>query len=166
MGGGKHEHSESWTGSDDAILSEVVAQFGTQWKRVTDRLPTRSLSSVRNRWQRIQKGRAVEGKNKCRICGVQKRGHSCNGGSKTPVHAPVAENLHDVAEVDESPPASPTPDVPVHLFSVEWARPHMTMHDVPYDLPTAIIRDPKWHLDVARSLGFDLEPEMWAPCTG
>ena len=42
----------------------------------------RTVSSVRNRWQRIEKGRklredGVEMKNRCHACGQPKRGHIC-----------------------------------------------------------------------------------------
>ena len=67
---------------------------GPKWSKIVQRLPNRTVSSVRNRWQRIEKGRklraaGMESKNRCHACGQPKRGHVCwaklQGGPKVRV---------------------------------------------------------------------------------
>ena len=67
------------------------AKEGSKWSKIVQRLPGRTVSSVRNRWQRIEKGRKLRekgqvSKNRCHACGQPKRGHVCyakmRGGPK------------------------------------------------------------------------------------
>jgi hypothetical protein len=44
-----------WTAEEDALIEEGIGRFGCQWRRVASALPGRSDSSVRNRWQRLQR---------------------------------------------------------------------------------------------------------------
>ena len=69
------------------------------------------VSSVRNRWQRIEKGRKLredgtELKNRCHACGQPKRGHICTakvrGGPQVALPEPPMP----------SPVAVPVPGVP------------------------------------------------------
>ena len=60
----------------------MVESEGPKWKHIVKKLPGRTVSSVRNRWQRIEKGRKLreegqEFKNRCHACGQPKRGHIC-----------------------------------------------------------------------------------------
>merc|ERR1719265_1154128 len=57
-------------------------QLGPMWSKIVKQLPGRTVSSVRNRWQRIEKGRkqreaGIVSKNRCHACGQPKRGHVC-----------------------------------------------------------------------------------------
>ena len=54
--GGAHEHMRKWDTEEDETINKMFAKFGTQWKKIVERLPGRSVSSVRNRWQRMEKG--------------------------------------------------------------------------------------------------------------
>eukprot|EP00316_Scyphosphaera_apsteinii_P020395 CAMPEP_0119311312 /NCGR_PEP_ID=MMETSP1333-20130426/22038_1 /TAXON_ID=418940 /ORGANISM="Scyphosphaera apsteinii, Strain RCC1455" /LENGTH=366 /DNA_ID=CAMNT_0007315661 /DNA_START=68 /DNA_END=1168 /DNA_ORIENTATION=+ len=81
---------QAWAPEEDQIILDMVNSEGPKWSRIVQRLPGRSVSSVRNRWQRIEKGRklreqGVESKNRCHACGEPKRGHVClakmRGGS-------------------------------------------------------------------------------------
>ena len=61
---------------------EMLERLGPKWSKIVQRLPGRTVSSVRNRWQRIDKGRRLreaghESKNRCQQCGKPKRGHVC-----------------------------------------------------------------------------------------
>jgi len=82
MPGGKHLNMQAWAPEEDQIILDMVAAEGPKWSRIVMRLPGRTVSSVRNRWQRIEKGRklreqGIESKNRCHQCGEPKRGHVC-----------------------------------------------------------------------------------------
>lgn len=82
MPGGAHENMKAWEPEEDQIIMEMVNTEGPKWKSIVTRLPGRTVSSVRNRWQRIEKGRklreeGVDLKNRCHACGEPKRGHIC-----------------------------------------------------------------------------------------
>ena len=82
MPGGKHENMQAWSPEEDHIIIQMVNTDGPKWSRIVQELPGRTVSSVRNRWQRIEKGRklreaGVESKNRCHACGQPKRGHVC-----------------------------------------------------------------------------------------
>jgi len=79
MPGGRHENMRPWTSAEDAIIHENVEVMGNKWADIVKQLDDRTVSSVRNRWQRIQKGRerANEKGNRCHKCGQLKRGHTC-----------------------------------------------------------------------------------------
>lgn len=83
MPGGAHEYMKAWDPEEDHIIMEMVAAEGPKWKQIVKCLPGRTVSSVRNRWQRIEKGRKLrengeELKNRCHACGQPKRGHICS----------------------------------------------------------------------------------------
>jgi len=94
MPGGKHDNMKAWEPEEDRIIMAMVRDQGPKWKNIVKELPTRTVSSVRNRYQRLEKGRqlreeGVELKNKCHACGQPKRGHTClaklQGGPKVDV---------------------------------------------------------------------------------
>ena len=89
MPGGAHENMKAWSPEEDTLIISMHESEGPKWSKIVQRLPGRTVSSVRNRWQRIEKGRklresGVESKNRCHACGQPKRGHVCyaklNGG--------------------------------------------------------------------------------------
>ena len=78
MPGGKHENMQAWSPEEDQIILSMVELEGPKWSRIVQQLPGRTVSSVRNRWQRIEKGRklreaGIESKNRCHACGLPKR---------------------------------------------------------------------------------------------
>jgi len=77
MGGGRHESARAWEHWEDAIISQTVGEGGHRWSQIVRRLPGRTQSSVRNRYQRMTKGLTKRGINKCKLCGQQKLGHTC-----------------------------------------------------------------------------------------
>mmetsp|Transcript_26051 Transcript_26051/g.66066 ORF Transcript_26051/g.66066 Transcript_26051/m.66066 type:complete len:326 (+) Transcript_26051:150-1127(+) len=82
MPGGVHEFMKAWEPEEDQIIMEMLERLGPKWSKIVQRLPGRTVSSVRNRWQRIDKGRRLreaghESKNRCQQCGKPKRGHVC-----------------------------------------------------------------------------------------
>jgi len=82
MPGGVHEFMKAWDPEEDQIIIEMLERLGPKWSKIVQRLPGRTVSSVRNRWQRIDKGRRLreaghESKNRCQQCGKPKRGHVC-----------------------------------------------------------------------------------------
>jgi len=73
---------KAWEPDEDQIIMDMHAKEGPKWKLIVKKLPGRTVSSVRNRWQRIEKGRKLreeghELKNRCHACGQPKRGHIC-----------------------------------------------------------------------------------------
>jgi len=82
MPGGSHENMRAWDPEEDQRIIELLEELGPKWSKIVQALPGRSVSSVRNRWQRIEKGRRLrmngqESKNRCQQCGEPKRGHVC-----------------------------------------------------------------------------------------
>ena len=83
MPGGAHDNMRAWTPEEDEIIMSMVAKIGCKWTEIVKHLDDRTLSSVRNRYQRIEKGIKLandpnaELKNRCHACGELKRGHSC-----------------------------------------------------------------------------------------
>uniref|UniRef100_A0A7S0NXK3 Myb-like domain-containing protein n=1 Tax=Calcidiscus leptoporus TaxID=127549 RepID=A0A7S0NXK3_9EUKA len=104
MPGGKHEHTQAWAPEEDQVILEMHALEGPKWSKIVQRLPNRTVSSIRNRWQRIEQGRRLREagthtRNRCHACGLPKRGHVCL--AKLPVrsqvnlaHAPAATAAH------------------------------------------------------------------------
>jgi|TARA_B110000114_G_scaffold185758_2_gene234620 hypothetical protein len=98
--GGAHKSAMTWTSDEDAELLSILP-FNVErpsWSEVTRKLTNltgnpRTLKSVRCRWNRLRVGRraALAGdndprraKNRCRVCGLLKRGHVCAGPSAAP----------------------------------------------------------------------------------
>ena len=82
MPGGVHEHMRAWEPEEDQLIIRLLNELGPKWSKIVEQLPGRSVSSVRNRWQRIDKGNKLreagkESKNRCQQCGKPKRGHVC-----------------------------------------------------------------------------------------
>ena len=82
MPGGVHENMKSWQPEEDRRIIELLSEFGPRWSVIVDHLPGRTISSVRNRWLRIDKGRrmqeaGIEAKKKCKRCNLPKAGHVC-----------------------------------------------------------------------------------------
>ena len=53
MPGGEHENMQAWSPEEDTIILEMHSQLGPMWSQIVRQLPGRTVSSVRNRWQRI-----------------------------------------------------------------------------------------------------------------
>ena len=75
---------KAWEPEEDNIIQEMHERMGPKWKQIVKELPGRTISSVKNRWQRIEKGRRLreegaELKNRCHACGQPKKGHICPG---------------------------------------------------------------------------------------
>ena len=94
MPGGAHENMKAWDPEEDDIIMSMHAAEGPKWKSIVKRLPGRTVSSVRNRFQRLEEGRklreaGIESSYRCRACGEPKRGHVCRanmaGGRLEPV---------------------------------------------------------------------------------
>jgi hypothetical protein len=129
----KHDVMETWTAEEDRLLLHLVDVHGTSWKAIGKSFPSRTVSSIRNRYQRIVNGMKQGGKSRCQRCGMIKRGHSCQGrvcatdGDEV-LHGPVTEKPsslpwvntefrlgvdEDVTEVEEHEEVS----FHCHLFS-------------------------------------------------
>ena len=102
MPGGKHENMKSWSSEEDHIIINGVQLHGHQWRLIVRDLPGRSVSSTRNRWNRIEKGRLMReagtrGRNICHLCWQPKKGHICTG----------AKGLNDCPQVVVRPAPAP-----------------------------------------------------------
>ena len=75
----------AWEPEDDDFIMEAVDREAPKWKLLVNELPGRTASSMRNRYQRIEKGRKLRDgddlyiilKYRCHACGQLKRGHIC-----------------------------------------------------------------------------------------
>jgi hypothetical protein len=78
MPGGFHETTVPWEDAETLKLMQMCVEVGNRWKDIGKQLG-RSQNSVRNKFQRIQKGRMMVGEKgqKCKKCGMNRRGHIC-----------------------------------------------------------------------------------------
>lgn len=111
MPGGAHEVMRSWDPEEDEVILNLVNEFGPKWAIIVKHLPGRTVSSVRNRYQRIQKGvklreSGVHIKNKCHACGEPKRGHICKARARISGLANVAKMTDEQVEAVRSNPGS------------------------------------------------------------
>jgi hypothetical protein len=131
MPGGAHENMKAWAPEEDHIILEMHQSEGPKWSKIVQRLPGRTISSVRNRWQRIEKGRKLreqgkESKNKCHACGQLKRGHVCyaklKGGPQVEIHnvPPTVSPVHPARlAITTQPPSIPMSGVNAGVISVQ-----------------------------------------------
>ena len=110
---------KAWEPEEDQIILTMVGTEGPKWKSIVKQLPGRTVSSVRNRWQRIEKGRKLredgtELKNRCHACGKPKRGHICEAKMRgaTLVDIPTPPPHGGLALGLGSQPSLQMPDAP------------------------------------------------------
>ena len=111
MPGGAHETMRSWDPEEDEVILSMVEQIGNRWAQIVTHLPGRTVSSVRNRYQRIQKGvqmreRGAVMKNKCHTCGEPKRGHICKAKARISGLVNVAQMTDEEIEAVRNNPGS------------------------------------------------------------
>jgi hypothetical protein len=79
--GGAHDSARPWEADEDVLVTHMVSTMGRRWKHIAKLFPGRTISSVRNRWQRMaqreEPGKKAVFKNRCALCGERKRGHTC-----------------------------------------------------------------------------------------
>lgn len=117
---------QAWTPEEDDILLKNGTTFRNAWKYIVAHfLPDRSVSAVRNRFQRLEiarklmegetvtiKGQEVTGlKNTCKLCGAPKRGH------------PVCPLASGAARASPSTPAAMGPPIMSTPRTTERATP-------------------------------------------
>ena len=75
-----------WDPREDWMLLNCMADGVTSWKKMKEIFKDngfdRSHASIRNRWQRIDKGgnarpTVTKARNRCKLCGELARGHVC-----------------------------------------------------------------------------------------
>lgn len=101
----KHEVSKQWEPHEDILILELIKQHGRKWEVLKLSFPGRSTSSIRNRWQRMQKF-TLTSKNKCARCGLPKCGHICKVAPSLP---PFPVELPPSPVELPSPPSLPMP---------------------------------------------------------
>uniref|UniRef100_A0A7S3AIM6 Myb-like domain-containing protein n=1 Tax=Haptolina ericina TaxID=156174 RepID=A0A7S3AIM6_9EUKA len=72
----------AWQPQDDLTVLSLYKQLGPRWRSIAERLPGRSVASVRNRYLRMadaenKKAQGQQGRNRCQLCNELKRGHIC-----------------------------------------------------------------------------------------
>lgn len=95
---------KAWEPEEDRLIIELLGELGPRWSKIVQALPGRTISSIRNRWQRIEKGRKLleegaESKNRCQICGEPKRGHVCFEKIRRSAAERQTENDQGLADV-------------------------------------------------------------------
>ena len=58
----KQENVKAWEPEEDRLIIELLSTLGPRWNQIKSRIPHRSVSSIRNRWQRIHERRASCGR--------------------------------------------------------------------------------------------------------
>jgi len=115
MPGGHHEHMKAWDPEEDHIILEMVSREGTKWSSIVSHLPGRSVASVRNRYQRIEKGRKLRElgshlvKNRCHMCNQPKRGHICYAKMRGGPQVDVSPSMHGIAPPSGGAPSKAVP---------------------------------------------------------
>ena len=131
MPGGKHDNMKAWSTEEDHTIIDGVQLHGHQWRLIVQDLPGRSVSSTRNRFNRIEKGRKMReegtrGRNMCHACWQPKKGHICTAKLDGGPHV-ITQNL----VVHSSPlpfivaqqVAAPHVPGPKELRPVSWSKP-------------------------------------------
>ena len=123
---------KTWEPDEDLVILHMVTQ-GHKWGGIAKELPGRTVASVRNRWQRIEKGRKVREEGSelmkmCLACKKPRRGHICTAkmtGASAP--AAVCSDSRCGSTVNNQPscqalpmdlPASPMVLVPVSVVAL------------------------------------------------
>lgn len=91
--------SRKWEWHEDMHIKKMVEKHGLNWTRILKGLPNdRTLSAVRNRWQRMINQRNLKKRNRCQICGLLKRGHSCRGTQNKEIVEHDKNDKHDMGD--------------------------------------------------------------------
>jgi len=115
MPGGLQIDAKPWAPEEDHIILALHAADGPKWSVIVQSLPGRTISSVRNRWQRLEKGRkmreqGLETRNRCHACGQPKRGHICyakaSGGPQVTITNPIVGSSRAASPPTGSYPAA------------------------------------------------------------
>ena len=112
MPGGVHGHMRAWDPEEDRLIIEMLSQHGPRWAKIVKELPGRTISSIRCRWQRIDRGRRISqsgagSKNHCQWCGQPKRGHVCFARMQ-PQPSEVKEECEATRSSNPAPQPGPT----------------------------------------------------------
>jgi hypothetical protein len=73
----QYDSARPWKSHEDKLIVKLVAKYGTKWSEFEIFFVKRSIGSIRNRWNRMQKF-AYTHKYKCARCGLPRRGHICD----------------------------------------------------------------------------------------
>ena len=81
MPGGLHATMRRWEPAEDYIILDMLGTIGPRWSKIAAALPDRTIPSIRNRWQRIDKGRREVKQGgtfkRCPHCSQPRKGHVC-----------------------------------------------------------------------------------------
>lgn len=98
----------AWSPEEDRIILEMYESSGRKWGKIAAELSSRpnagvrTSASVRNRYLRIEKGRAMraegKSKNRCAACGLKKLGHVCQARLNAARKAPGPDDTLESAE--------------------------------------------------------------------
>lgn len=78
-----------WDPAEDVRIRALVATRGSKWSKMVAAFDGRSVSSIRNRWQRMNT--RLRKKNRCCRCGLAKRGHTCTATATSDSHEEPAD---------------------------------------------------------------------------
>lgn len=176
MPGGLQIDAKPWAPEEDHVILALHAADGPKWSVIVQSLPGRTISSVRNRWQRLEKGRKLreegrEPRNRCHACGQPKRGHICyakaSGGPQVMITNPIRGGSPD-ASPPSYPPAltnAPYPSAhntaPYAVGAIRSARRHAGRASGPLGQPSVPISS-----DVLMSLPPQLDTLDFLPALG
>jgi len=82
-----------WSPEEDTIMDTLVQIYGTQWVKISKYLPNRTSDMIRNRYLRRTKFVKETAKNKCSVCGIVKKGHTCQDKLKNFLSSNVKKML-------------------------------------------------------------------------
>ena len=134
MPGGKHDNMKSWSSEEDHVIIDGIQLHGHQWRLIVKDLPGRSVSSTRNRWNRIEKGREMReagtrGRNMCHLCWQPKKGHICPAAKQDGGPPVITQTLvvrpGPLPFIVAQQGATPHVAEPSDARPVPWARPNV-----------------------------------------
>lgn len=107
---------EFWSHEEDRLLVALLKVHGTRWSLIARDIPMRSVSSIRNRWLRMNA--KEKGNNICRKCGKRKRGHTCSSVSRDVLRASSDDDVRNERDESMLAPGSPplTPPLSDHVL--------------------------------------------------
>lgn len=98
-----------WMPADDLKIIELHKRLGPRWSSIASEFPGRTVSSIRNRFLRLQNGNKIRDagqvtKNRCSKCGLAKKGHICKAKLAADQSSHFLSNTHPDALTGSAAP--------------------------------------------------------------
>ena len=99
---------ESWSLEEDEKLVNLINIYSTNWKFIKQYFSTRTCSSIRNRWIRINNNpnyylqEDIKKYYRCSKCGKLRRGHICGSNIFSSDILKIKKKKNDIPRISDS----------------------------------------------------------------